>query len=171
MKKMTTILGLVLISFTICTSASFAGEVLKTCTFNKKMPGDSRVIPTTIQIIKNGNKFIAKTIQLVNGTMNELPEESATISEFFVGPGLTSTTPNMNQAEILIQGTEEYLNSPDFGNFFNVGLDLKSIRRAWLFKIGKFTHKGSTVIIEAKDKYKNEMGSFVNTGFMPFACE
>lgn len=76
----------------------------------------------------------------------------------------------MNQAESLIQGTEEYLNTPDFGNYFNVGFDLKSIRSARLYKIGKFTHMGGTVIIEAKDKDKKEMGSFV-TGLMPFACE
>ncbi len=81
------------------------------------MPGDSRVVPTTIQIFKNGSKLIAITTQSINGIMNELP-----------------------------------------------------IRSARLYKIGKFTPMGGTVIIEAKDKDKKELGSFV-TGFMPFACE
>lgn len=67
MKKMTTILGLVLILVTICTSASFAGEALKTCSFKIKMPGDSRVVPTTIQIFKEGTKLIAITTQSING--------------------------------------------------------------------------------------------------------
>jgi hypothetical protein len=76
--------------------------------------------------------------------MHPLVKWFLTSDDLPVISGLTSTTPNMNQAEILIQGTEEYINTPDFGNFFNVGLDLKSIRSAWLFKIGKFTHKGSS---------------------------
>ena len=170
MKKMITILGLVLISSTIFNSASFAGEVVKTCSFKIKMPGDSRVLSTTYQIIKNGAELIAKTTQTENGATNELPVESASIAEFSVRAGLTSTAPNMNEAERLIQGTEEYLNTPDFGNSFNVGLNLKSIRSAKVYQIGKFTHMGGSVIIEAKDKDGKKMGSFV-TGFMPFACE
>ncbi|HEY8269550.1 MAG TPA: hypothetical protein VIG33_01570 [Pseudobdellovibrionaceae bacterium] len=170
MRAMLTIFGLLFVSSTYFTSTSFAEEIVKTCSIKMKMPGDNRVIPTTFQIVKSGNVLIAKTIQTVNGNSGELPNESASIAEFSVRAGLTANTPNMNEAENLIQGTEGFLNNPDIGSSFSVGLDIKSVRSAKVYEIGKFTHMGGTVIIEAKDKDGKEMGSFV-TGFMPFACE
>lgn len=167
---MTTVLSLVLISSTVFSSMSIAEETVKTCSIELKIPGNDRVIPTTFKIVKNGEKLIAKTTQTENNSVTELPEESASIAEYSVRADLKSTTPDMNQAESLIQGTMDYLKIPNFGSLFSVGLDLNSIRNAKVYQIGKFTNMGGTVIIEAKDKNGKAIGSFV-TGFMPFACK
>jgi hypothetical protein len=171
MLKMTTILSLVLVSSTVITSNAFAAnEVLKTCTTDIKVPGNNLVVPTTYQIVNNGSALTAKTTQVVDGTVRDLPDEAASVADFSVRPGLTADTANMNQAEHLIQSTEELLATPEFGSSFSVGVDLKKISSAKVYQIGKFTHMGGTVIIEAHDKDGKEMGSFVN-GFLPFACK
>ncbi len=149
MKKMTTLLGLLVTFSTILTSTAFAGEVVKTCTYTIKIPDHTRVIPTTYQIIKEVDKLVAKTTQTESGRKIQLDDEVATIEELTVRPDLTEQTPGINTAEYLIQGTENFLNNSE---------------------IGKFTHMGGAVVIEARNQAGNEMGSFV-TGFLPFACE
>ncbi len=167
---MTTLLGLLITFSTALTSTAFAGEVVKTCTFTIKIPDHTQVIPTTYQIIKEVDKLVAKTTQIESGRKIQLDDEVATIDEFTVRPDLTEQTPGMNTAEYLIQGTENFLNNSEIGNSFTTCLDLKLIRTAKVYQIGKFTHMGGAVVIEARNQAGNEMGSFV-TGLLPFACE
>jgi hypothetical protein len=157
----------------VCAISTFASasEIVKTCNMTLKIPGNSKVIPTTIQIIKTDDQQLtAKTTQIVDGKSVELPIEEATIADFSVRENLTSKSSDLNEAESLISGTIDFLAMPDVGNQFSVGLDISKIRQARVFKVGKFTNMGGTAIIEARDGKQNDLGSFV-TGFIPFACE
>jgi hypothetical protein len=145
------------------------GKVIKSCSLTLKVPGNSAEIPTLFQILKVGNGLVAKTTQTVNGAKVSLPDETAKVSDHAVRADITSSTANMNLAEELIVGTQEFLNNPDIGKSFNVGFDLKLVRHAKVYEIGKFTNMGGTVIIEAQGKDGANLGSFL-TGFMPFAC-
>jgi hypothetical protein len=165
MKKCFLLVSLIMIS----ASFSHAEEVVKTCKFVVKMPGETAEIPTIYEIVKDGNVLSAKATQTMDGQSAELPVEAVTLSEFDVRANVDSTTPDMNQAEELIVGTEEFLANPDIGSSFSVGLDLKAIRHAKVYQVGEFGNMGGTAIIEAKDGTGKDLGSFV-TGFMPFAC-
>jgi hypothetical protein len=161
----------ILISFlTALTSLASAEEVVKTCDFVVKVPGQNQVGSTTYRIVQEGKVLSAKTTQTIDGKTSELPVETVLISEHSVRAHLTSKTPNMNQAEQLIAGTIEFLEDPELGKSFNVGVALQSIRHAKVYQIGKFTHMGGSAIIEARDENEKYLGSFV-TGFMPFSCK
>lgn len=171
MKTIVTILSISFISMVISSASSaMASKIVKTCSFVVKMPENNSAVPTTYQIIQDGNNLIAKTTQLVNGKPADLPIEDVLMNDFSVRPGITTNTLNMNQAEQLIAGTDEFLKTPDVGAFFSVGVNLTLIRHARVYQIGKFTHMGGSAIIEARDENGKDLGSFV-TGFMPFACE
>jgi hypothetical protein len=160
-----------LIIFSLLVLASLAqAEVIKTCKSTLQMPDAQKVVPTTFEIVKNGNSLIGKTTQIIDGKSTQLPDEEASITEADIHADLaTLKSEDLNEAEGLILGTQNFLKDPEIGKFFSVGLDLKAIRHAKLFQIGKFTHMGGTVIIEAKDENGKDLGSFI-TGFIPFAC-
>ena len=162
----TTFLGILLL---LLTSWAQAEEVVKTCNFVVELP-DTQKFPTTYQIIKNGSEYYAKTTQLVEGQPVELPQETVQFSEFDVRVSLNSTLTDLNQAEQLVMGTMEFLNTPEFNNFFSVCLDLKAIRHALVYQIGRVTHMGGAFVIEAKGENAEALGSFV-AGFIPFACK
>ena len=157
------------IGASIGASVASAADVVTTCAFTIKIPENTKVVPTTYQIIKDGEKLTAITTQIVDGTSLKLPEESVEVADYAVRSDLKSETENMNPAERLIAGTMEFLANPDIGSSFSVGLDLKAVRHAKVFQIGQFTNMGGSAIIEAQDADGKALGSFV-TGFMPFAC-
>lgn len=160
---------LLFVFIAVSSTIASAGELVKACSFTIKVPGNSKSALTTYQIFKDGSKLTAKTVQTVDGQTGELPLESVVMSEHSVRPNLTSKTNDMNLAEQLIAGTVEFLQSPEIGKSFSVGLDLKQFKNAKVYVIGKVPHMGGPAIVEARDESGKNLGSFV-TGFMPFAC-
>jgi len=158
------------LSLTLLTSFVSASELIKSCTFQIKIPGQSRIASTVYNIIKTEDKLIAKGLQTINGNKVELQDEVAQYFEYEVRENVSRNDKDLNLAEKLITGTQEFLDNPELGSAFSVNLDLKKIRKAKVFQVGKFTHMGGIAIIEAQDAEEKVLGSFV-TGFLPFACE
>ena len=145
-------------------------QIVKKCLIDIKVPGDSRIIPTTYEISKIQKGLVAKRYQLVDGVEGRLPDEPVELKEYIVRENLSESTKDQNEAESLIIAASGFLNSPEIGKMFSVGLDLLAIRNATVYSIGKATHMGRSVIVDAKDQYGNSLGSFL-TGFFPFACK
>ena len=143
------------------------------CSATYTMPGKSQSIPTTFQIFNSQDKAMIHVSQVIEGE-SSFYEDTLDINEYAVRADLTAESRqclnDLNPAESLISSTMEFLQTPDLGTFFTTGLNLKAIRSAKLYTIGKTTHMGATVIIEARDESGNKIGSFI-TGFLPYACE
>jgi hypothetical protein len=57
----------------------------------------------------------------------------------------------------LLNLAQQFTEDPIFEGAFSVGLDLKKIRSAKVYTIGKATNMGLTAIVEAKDEAGNDL--------------
>lgn len=157
-------------AFFVCLSHSFAGEVIKTCRSN--ITFDQITIPTKVSIIKKGNSFYSKTVQIIERTPITLPSQEVRVLNQPVQAGLTGNLSyeeieKLNDAENLVSHAMWF--SQEFGD--STGVDLKKIRSAKVFKlIADRREIGSFSIIEAKDKNGKILGSFIG-GFLVSPCK
>lgn len=147
-----------------------AAEIIKECHVNLTLPDIELVVPTEFKVQNNSGKFIAKTIQKLEGEDKFLFDESVEISNYSVRGNLSRNMPNLNLAEQLVLGTIEYLADPETGAGFSLAIDLTAIRLAKIYKIGSGPDQSVvTAIVEAKDANEGDLGSFL-TGLIPFKC-
>ena len=169
MKKILTIIGMVSIASTVFASAALADEVVKTCNAAIKAPGSDSTIATTIKIVKVDGKLIGQLSQVIEGQTVNAPDEAVTAEELSVRAGLTSEAADLNEAENFVQATLEAIKDPEMAPYFSAGFDVQLVRHAKLYTVGRSTHMGGTVILEASDANGKSLGS-VLTGFFTFPC-
>jgi hypothetical protein len=158
------------------TLASAADQPVKTCSTVLSIPGETKKVPTRFEIFQSKDGATAKVTQTIDGRDGSY-EDTAEIAKYSVRPGLSAADAELsslkklelNDGEEQIARAMEFLENPSFKDAFSAGLDLEAVRSVKVFSIGKMTHMGGTVIVEAYDADTKNLGSFL-TGFMIFAC-
>lgn len=148
-------------------SSAQADELLKSCTANLSMGGES-VISKTDFIKKNG-KLIAET---TNAEQYGKLVQDAKISTHKIKAGLTgSDTEATNIGESLVSYAMGLkIELAKLGEKVDAGLDLSKIRSATVYQIvGEEDEIGLIAVVEAKDKNGADLGSFIS-GFLVAPC-
>lgn len=148
-------------------------ELVKSCSTVLTMPEEIQKIETRIDIFKKDIGLVATISQNSNGQTSSYDDE-VQIDELKVQAGLTSdieqNVDNLNLAERLIVHALTLTEDPILKNTFSAGLDLRKVRSAKVYTIGKPTNMGHTAIIEAKNESGNDLGSFFG-GFLVSPCK
>lgn len=147
---------------------------VKTCVTTLTMPGSPLLIETQIDVFKNADIFTATVTQKSseNGQTSSY-EDTAEVVEEKVQAGLSADledTDNLNLAEKLIVHALVLTEDPIMENAYSAGFDLRKVRSAKVFTIGKPTNMGLTAIVEAKDESGKDLGSFFG-GFLVSPCK
>jgi hypothetical protein len=149
---------------------AMAQNVVKTCSTTISDPEGTKTVPTKIEVQRNQKSYDAKVTQIVDGQAGSY-EDSAEISEYQVRDGLfASADPDgLNLAEKLIVQAMDLEGSPIFQNRLKTGLNLRDVKSAKVYLIGKMGNMGGSAIVEAKDRSGADLGSFLG-GFLVFPC-
>lgn len=153
----------------------FAGEkeLIKSCSTVLTMPETTQKVDTKIDIFKNDSALIATITQKSDSGTGSYNDE-AQIDEFKVQAGLIAdlglSIDNLNLAEKLIVHALTLTEDPIFKGTFSAGLDLRKVRSAKVYIVGKPTNMGLAAIVEAKDESGNDLGSFFG-GFLVTPCK
>ncbi|HWU44574.1 MAG TPA: hypothetical protein VN132_14080 [Bdellovibrio sp.] len=167
MKKM------IFVAIMALASSSFAEDiVLKDCSVSVKIPDASPIqMDMILKVIKKSDNSLASTItQTLNGNI-KIYDDVADISEGIVRENLTSKSDvnELNAAEELIVHSMTLEEEPSFQHAFLSGIDLKKVRSAKMYRLGK-AEIGSVTIIEARDADNQILGSFLG-GFILSPCK
>lgn len=153
----------------------FAGEkkLIKSCSTVLTMPEATQKIETQIDIFEDESALTSTITQKLEGNTNTYGDR-AQIDVFNVQDELSADIEqdidNLNLAERLIVHALALTEDPIFNDTLSAGLDLRKIRSAKIYTIGKPTNMGVTAIIEAKDEAGNNLGSFLG-GFLVSPCK
>lgn len=146
---------------------------IKTC--SAVIVSDGSRLASKIEVFKKADSFEAKVTQKKSGQSNTY-HDVVTIYENKVRAGVAQMDPydesasGMNDAERLVSHAISLTSDPVFKNAYSAGLDLKQVRFAKVYTVGKTSEFGSTSIIEAKDESGKPLGSFLG-GFLVAKCE
>lgn len=156
------------------TAFSTEKELIKTCSTILSQPEETVTVDTQIKIFKEGNLLSATIAQKSSEGQESSFSDEAQITELTVQSDLIADIEQdlekLNLAERLIVHALTLTEDPVFKNAFNAGLDLRKVRSAKVYTIGKPTHMGLTAIVEAKDESGKDLGSFFG-GFLVSACK
>ena len=157
--------------FTIALSVSAEENTLiKSCSTTLTMPESPLKVEAQIEIFKKTNNLVAKITQQVDGRTGSF-NQPVQLAELSVQAGLMpsdlegSKMDNLNLAEGLIVHALTLTEDPLFEGTFKAGLDLRKVRSAKIYSLD-----AGTAIIEAKDEYGNDLGSFYG-GFIVSPCK
>jgi hypothetical protein len=153
-------------------SFGFAQSLVKTCKTSFIRMDGAPSIATTIEVFSGSSWFTAKITQSAGGQSSSR-NESAAVNFYSVREGLTSKTslsPQLNMAEALIVSAMNLTQDPIMAGTFQTGVNLKAIRSAHVFVIGKFESMGGLALVEAFDGARNNIGTFV-AGTMVAPCK
>jgi hypothetical protein len=161
------------LSLALCLPA-LASEngVIKTCSTVLSMPGDSLQVDTKIEIYSELGSLSSTVTQTSQGQTTSYGDE-AQIEEHNVKAGLTADlnqVDNLNLAEKLIVHALVLTEEPEMKGVMSAGFDLRKVRSAKVYTVGKPTHMGLTAIVEAKDEAGKDLGSFFG-GFLVSPCK
>lgn len=155
------------------TSSAFAADkkLIKSCSTTLIDPDEGRTSKNEISIFKAGEKLSAKIKQTTDQGTSTF-SEVADVVELDVRAGLTleDDVDKLNLAEKLVVHALNITEDPIFNGIYTAGLDLRKIRSAKVYKVGKETGMGMVAIVEAKDKAGNNLGSFFG-GLLVGACK
>lgn len=169
---MKTLLFLTTALLSISVSASEI-QVLKSCTTTLAMPGESQKIETSI-VVNSEMGALSATITQKDGAGNVGSyTEIVTIEDEKVKAGLSGNlddTEKLNMAESLINHAIAITEDPIMEGILSAGLDLRKVRSAKVYLIGKATHMGGVAIVEARDEKDQNLGSFFG-GFLVSPCK
>jgi len=146
-------------------------SLLKTCSTILSAPGSEKPVPTVVEVFAEGAGFVAKVTQTTDGQTTSY-RDSAEVSSNKVRAGLSADSLNasdLNLAESLIVHAMMLTEDPLFQGIYDAGINLKAVRAAKVYLIGKPSDMGSTAIVEAKDELGKALGSFLG-GFLVSAC-
>lgn len=167
MKKM------ILTTIMVLSSTAFAQDVvLKECSVTMKQPESEKTVDMTMKVIAKSDTsltaVISQTADGVSGSYNDVVE----VLEESVRANLAdlSDVDDLNQAERLIVHAMLLSDNPVFQGAFSAGIDLKKVRSARMYTIGKKTNMGSSTIVEARDVNNQILGSFLG-GFLVSPCK
>lgn len=157
-------------SFSVSISAK---ELIKSCSTILTMPEEINKVETQIDIFRTDSLLQATITQTSEGLSNTYDDE-AQFADLKVRAGLlpdiNQEIENLNLAERLIVHALTLTEDPIFKNTLNAGFDLRKVRSAKVYTIGKPTNMGLTAIVEAKDELGKDLGSFLG-GFLVNACK
>lgn len=167
-----TLLAYALVASLAASAQAALVSPIKTCSTILSAPDSWKSVPTNVEIFSNGNSFVAKVTQTTDGQTNSY-NDIAEISWNKVRAGLNANSINkgdLNLAESLVAHAMMLTEDPVFRGAFNAGLDLKVVRSAKVYQIGKASNMGITAIVETKDELGKDLGSFFG-GFLVSACK
>jgi hypothetical protein len=149
-------------------------ELVKSCSTVLTMPEETKKVETQIDIYKINSSLTATVTQKSDGQSGSY-DDDVQVEELQVQAGLTPDDINekiddLNLAERLIVHALSLTEDPVFKNTFNAGLELRKVRSAKIYTIGKPTSMGLTAIVEAKDESGKNLGSFLG-GFLVSGCK
>lgn len=153
-------------------SSAFAQDVIvKECLVTRKQQYTDKTVDVKMQVIANGNVLRTVITQTIDGMMTGSYYDEAEVQEEKVRANLTaqSNPDDLNQAEGLVVHAMAILEDPVFQGADSAGIDLKKVRSAKMYTVGKKTNMGSTTIIEARDENNQLLGSFLG-GFFVSPC-
>lgn len=156
-------------SFSVSISAK---ELIKSCSTTLTMPEEINKVETQIDIFRTDSLLQATITQNSEGLKSTYDDE-AQFADLQVRAGLSpdiKEIENLNLAERLIVHALTLTEDPIFENTLNAGFDLRKVRSAKVYTIGKPTNMGLTAIVEAKDELGKDLGSFLG-GFLVNACK
>ena len=163
-------------------------EVIKVCSAELSMPSEGsdvpQVMPTKIEIRKSKDGALSSiTTQTIGGlATGPIP---GSVQAYFnqevrsheLLPGDLSDLEDdglddldLNIAEQMISQAMILVYEPVYNGFFSVGFDLKEVRKATVYVVGKMGSMGGTAVIEAMGEDGRVLGSFLG-GFLVAPCE
>ena len=166
MKKM------ILVAVLALSSTAFAQDVVvKECSVTMKHLETNKPVDMTMKVIAKGKRLSAVIIQTSEGVTNSY-SDVAEIQEEKVRANLTaeSELDDLNQAERLIVHAMILSEDPVFEGAYSAGINLKKVRSAKMYIVGKETNMGSSTIVEARDENNQVLGSFLG-GFLVSPCK
>lgn len=162
---------MILTGLMVLSSSAFAQEVVvKECSVTMKQLESNKTVDMTMKVIAKGSSHsavITQTSEGITGSYNDVAE----IQEQSVRANLTtqSNPDDLNQAESLIVHAMTLQEDPVFQGAYSAGIDLKQVRSAKMYTLGKKTNMGSSTIVEARDANNQVLGSFLG-GFLVSPC-
>lgn len=157
-------------SFSVSISAK---ELIKSCSTTLTMPEEINKVETQIDIFRTDSLLQATITQYSEGLKSTYNDE-AQFADLQVRAGLlpdiNQEIENLNLAERLIVHALTLTEDPIFEKTINAGFDLRKVRSAKVYTVGKPTNMGLTAIVEAKDELGKDLGSFLG-GFLVSACK
>lgn len=170
--KNTLLICSIIFATSFSTSIS-AKELIKSCSTTLTMPEETNTIETQIDVFKSDSLLEATISQNAVGQSSAYNDEAQLVElQVRVGlfPDINQEIENLNLAERLIVHALTLTEDPIFENSLNAGFDLRKVRTAKVYIIGKPTNMGLTAILEAKDEFGKNLGSFLG-GFFVSACK
>lgn len=145
--------------------------VLKECSVTMKQLDTDKGIDINMKVISKNDLISAIMSQTINGT-NSSYSEVVEVQEESVRAGLSSLsdTDDLKLSEKLIVHAMIISEDPILGVEYSSGIDLKKVRSAKMYIIGKQTNMGSSTIVEARDEKNQVLGSFLG-GFLISPCK
>lgn len=163
---------MILTAAMVLSSAAFAQDVVvKQCSVTMKQLESNKTIDMTMKVISNGNVLSAVITQTANGLTGSY-DDVVEVQEEKVRANLTvqSNPDDLNQAEGLVVHAMTLSEDPVFQGVYSAGIDLKKVRSAKMYIMGKKTNIGSSTIVEARDENNQLLGSFLG-GFLVSPCK
>jgi len=142
-------------------------KVIKTCETDIKLDSDS--VNTKIVITSVDGKLEAKVTQNGNSYIDSVVVEEGTVNSE-LSADVDAYDNDLNKLELLVVHAMALTEDPIFEGTMSAGMDLKNIKSAKLYIVGKETKFGSSTIVEAKDANGKDLGSFLG-GFLVGACK
>ncbi len=171
MKK--TILLISAISLMSFSAMAGSQKLLKTCSVDLTMPGETQVIATKINVLENKNSELTMSFtQIINGKA-VTESDTASIVSNTVRPGLIgelSEDETLNLSEQLIVHAMLMSEDPDFEGVYSTGIDLTKVRSATVYTLGDSSQMVTSAIVETKDENGKVLGSFLG-GFVVHPCK
>ena len=166
---------LLISTISLMSFSAIAGDqkIIKSCSADITMPGETLVVPSKFDVIRNKNSELSISLtQTVDGvTTTEI--ETATITKNKVRAGLIgelSEDETLNLSEQLIVHAMLMSEDPDFEGVYSTGIDLKKVRSAKIYVIGDANEMVTSAIVETRDENGKILGSFLG-GFVVFPCK
>lgn len=163
---------MILAAVMVLSSSAFAqDDVVKECSVTMKQLESNKTVDMTIKVIAKGNVMSAVITQTADG-MTSSYNDVAEVQEEKVRENLTaqSNPDDLNQAEGLVVHAMTLSEEPVLQGAYSAGIDLKKVRSAKMYTVGKKTNMGSSTIVEARDENNQVLGSFLG-GFLVSPCK